>query len=256
MAAGEIDEETYHKKLEKKFNKVMNPEKEAKKTEEELRAKTKEAQRANVTKLWAEFDADGDGKLSKEENRDLMRSYLDASKANYPNILKLELDGLLATYMKVAKAKIFMKMEKDENGKPNFMLRALMETYLGTFEADQQALNDKLLQKVMLKVVEQIESMETESDKIADELHSKMDLDHDGSVSKEEFEKSFCDLTDQVFDVTKVVDPIVALAQKDLDVKLGHMQEKATNESEKYQQKANIHAKQAHDEEMSRPSLK
>eukprot|EP00746_Dinoflagellata_sp_MGD_P165360 gnl/MRDRNA2_/MRDRNA2_94578_c0_seq2.p1 gnl/MRDRNA2_/MRDRNA2_94578_c0~~gnl/MRDRNA2_/MRDRNA2_94578_c0_seq2.p1 ORF type:complete len:319 (+),score=108.07 gnl/MRDRNA2_/MRDRNA2_94578_c0_seq2:114-1070(+) len=252
MAAGEIDEEAFRKKLDKKFDKTMNPEKEAMKATEELRKKTRDSQRANVLNLWWQFDANGDGVLDKEENRNLVKTYFARLKTNYPKILKTQLDASLVTYMKVVKAKIYTKLEKDENGTPDIILHTIMDEYLDKFEADQKATNDKLLQQVMVKVSEELGKMEEESDKIADELLVKMDLDGDGSVVRGEFEQSFCELMEQVFDVSKIVDPIVAVAQKDLEVQLLDMVDKAKQASKRYQQAAQVDAKAAHDEEVSK----
>lgn len=139
-------------------------------------AKARKQNEEKVRQIWDQFDKDGNGELSTEENRQLIKTYLTTCKSWMPNAIQQAAE--LAVNMMFEKATNLTEAEKAQIRK---IVDAKMEKTLPQVHAVAERLLDSLC-----------------TDEFADKTMQRMDSDQDGTISKAEFTSKFLDTMDQV----------------------------------------------------------
>lgn len=189
----------FNKKFEMK--KYMENVKEKEEEKAKFCKKVKDAQKANTAQLWNEFDKNGDGVLDKEENRGLVKTYLEATKKNFPTILKFHLHIETSKQCAWLHAYVHGLIKLEGQG---WLVKQLLNSFLATMEKQIHAAMEAQVPLLAEKAEKQLDALVQDSEKIADELLEKMDLNHDGQVDRMEFEQCFGELVLQVFDMNAI----------------------------------------------------
>lgn len=133
-----------------------------------------EAQRKHISPLWDEFDTDGNRVLDPSECQTLVASYLRTLVAKSSDMVleTIKLSFWLSTV-------IFERRVTDEEARDK--MRAHAERQIRVLHA-----------KLAPVVKEMMEKMASEDPAaLSDELLQALDLNHDGKVTREEFEQHF-----------------------------------------------------------------
>jgi len=153
---------------------------ELEKLKAELKQKAKdyvlEAQRKHIRPLWAEFDKDGNGVLDPSECRELVAAYLKSLVPKSDEIVKGTID--IGIELSVA---ILEKKIKDPK-------------VLEQVRAHSRKQADAICKQVAPRVKEMLtKTAADDPGPIADELLESLDLNHDGQVTRNEFEERFAE---------------------------------------------------------------
>ena len=130
--------------------------------------KSTELNREVLEQLWTAYDADSNGILSAEENRLLVREYLEASKVHLPKLLEESLKVSLELGMSMLDDDMAKEMKKE--------MKRIMKTVKSSLVDQVAVVLDEML---------------ADADTVADDLLALMDVDGDGMVEKHEFVDKF-----------------------------------------------------------------
>jgi len=162
---------------------------------EDLKKKAKqfvlESQRRNIIPLWDQFDPLGTGVLDPEECNNLVAAYLKVMAEKCPQVISNSIElGIELSIM------VSQKTIQDERS------RAIMRQHAKTQVEAIQA-------KVVPPVQQMLRTMAQEDPSaITRELLGRMDLNKDGQVTREEFERRFVDSMQDVLGPDGLMDKI------------------------------------------------
>jgi len=187
------------------FREVVDPEsminaagdspEEMAKLREDLKKKAKqfvlESQRRNIIPLWDRFDPHGTGVLDPSECNNLVIAYLQVMAEKCPQVISSSIELGIELMILVSQKTI-----KDEKS------RALMRQH-------SKAQVEAIQAKVVPPVQQMLRAMAREDPSaITRELLGKMDLNADGQVTREEFERRFVDSLQDVLGPEGLMDKL------------------------------------------------